>query len=136
MANGKPTVKNDDAIIAVDKQGWAQGSAYFGRNEGATYDNGTIYFCSTQGGGDPESPDVSTPRTAGYGKGFGQVWAFHTWSQELELVYQSPGRQVLDFPDNVTVSKTRLDRVVRGQHRLQLLAAAFEGRRAPRLRPQ
>jgi uncharacterized protein len=105
MAGGKPTVLNDDAIIHVAKQGWAEGAAYFARNEGATFDNGTVYFCSTQGGGDPEDPDISKPRTAGFGKGFGQVWAFRTWSQELELVYQSPGRQVLDFPDNVTVSK-------------------------------
>jgi secreted PhoX family phosphatase len=105
MSAGKPTVVNDAAIHYVAEQGWAQGAAYFSRLEGATFDRGTVYFCSTQGGGDPESPDVSTPRSSGYGKGFGQIWAFRPHSQVLELIYQSPGRDVLDFPDNVTVSK-------------------------------
>ena len=53
----------------------------------------------------PRIPTSRSPAPTGYGKGFGQVWAFRTWSQELELVYQSPAAQVLDFPDNVTVSK-------------------------------
>ena len=42
---------------------------------------------------------------AGYGKGFGQVWAYHCRSEKLRLVYQSPDRNVLDFPDNITVSE-------------------------------
>lgn len=105
MSGGRPTVVNDDAIHYVAGQGWAQGAAYFSRLEGATYGDGSIYFCSTQGGGDPEDPDISTARPNGYGKGFGQVWAYRPWNQELELVFQSPGRDVLDFPDNIAVSK-------------------------------
>jgi uncharacterized protein len=105
MSGGTPTVVNDAAIHYVAEQGWAQGAAYFSRLEGAAFDRGTVYFCSTQGGGDPEDPDISTPRSSGYGKGFGQIWAFHPRWQVLELLYQSPGRDVLDFPDNVTVSK-------------------------------
>jgi secreted PhoX family phosphatase len=104
MTGGLPTVINDDAINYVGAQGRASGAAYFSRLEGATYDFNTIYFCSTQGGGDPEDPDVSVARSAGYGKGYGQIWAYHVDRLELELVYQSPGRGVLDFPDNVTLT--------------------------------
>jgi uncharacterized protein len=32
------------------------------------------------------------------------VWAYHSRSRTLSLVYQSPGPDVLDFPDNVTTS--------------------------------
>ena len=47
----------------------------------------------------------SGPDTAnGYGTGSGQVWAYHCRSQTLQLVYQSPGPGVLDFPDNITTS--------------------------------
>ena len=45
------------------------------------------------------------PIADGYGNGSGQVWAYHTRSRTLRLVYQSPGPDVLDFPDNVTTSK-------------------------------
>ncbi len=41
----------------------------------------------------------------GYGKGFGQVWAYDTKRAKLTCLFQSPNRDVLDFPDNVTTSK-------------------------------
>jgi secreted PhoX family phosphatase len=91
---------NNTAINHVANQGIAQGAAQFSRLEGQVYDKGTVYFCSTQGGG-----EVGTnPSVDGYGTGFGQVWAYETKQQKLRLVYQSPGRAVLDFPDNITVS--------------------------------
>jgi hypothetical protein len=93
---------NDQAIVYVGDQGREQGAAHFSRLEGQIYDNGVIYFTSTQGGG----PAMSGPDSVGgYGKGFGQVWAYHCRSQKLQLVYQSPDRNVLDFPDNITVSE-------------------------------
>ena len=100
----RPTVTNDEAIHAVAEQGWVQGAAYFSRLEGATYDRDIVYFVSTQGGGDRApwtrgDPAVPFP---GFGNGFGQIFAYHTLSQELELVYVSPGPDVLDFPDNIT----------------------------------
>ncbi len=102
----KPTVTNDEAIHAVAEQGWVQGAAYFSRLEGATYDRDIVYFTSTQGGG-PRAPwergDPAVP--TGFGSGFGQIWAYHTVSQELELVYVSPGPDVLDFPDNITTTR-------------------------------
>jgi uncharacterized protein len=104
MVDGLPTTTNDAAITHVARQGWDQGAAYFSRLEGAVIDKGTIYFSSTQGGGPAEDPDISTPRPTGYGMGFGQIWAYDVRAERLALVFESPGREVLDFPDNLTVS--------------------------------
>jgi uncharacterized protein len=93
---------NDTALTYVSRQGWAQGAAYFSRLEGTIYDRGTVYFTSTQGGGPAETS--LGPVADGYGNGHGQVWAYHTRSRTLSLVYQSPGPDVLDFPDNITTS--------------------------------
>ena len=93
---------NDEALVHVGDQGRAEGAAHFSRLEGQIYDDGVVYFTSTQGGGEAMGgPDSST----GYGRGFGQVWAYHCRSQTLRLVYQSPGQETLDFPDNITVSE-------------------------------
>ena len=43
---------NKTAINHVATQGQAQGAAGFSRLEGQAYDNGVVYFTSTQGGGD------------------------------------------------------------------------------------
>ena len=92
---------NNDALVYVGNQGRAQGAAHFSRLEGATYDRGVIYWTSTQGGGVAETgPDT----VGGYGNGHGQVWAYEPRARRLTLVYQSPGPDVLDFPDNVTTS--------------------------------
>ncbi len=93
---------NDTAIPYVGNQGRAQGAAYFSRLEGSVYDNGVVYFCSTQGGGPAETS--TGPIADGFGNGTGQIWAYHTRSQTLQLLYQSPGADTLDFPDNVTAS--------------------------------
>jgi hypothetical protein len=93
---------NNEAIRYVGDQGRAQGAAYFSRLEGATYDNGVVYFTSTQGGGPAEAS--LGPIADGYGNGHGQVWGYHVRAGMLQLLYQSPGPDVLDFPDNVTTS--------------------------------
>jgi len=93
---------NEDALTYVSRQGWAQGAAYFSRLEGSAYDDGIVYFTATQGGGAAEAS--VGPISDGFGNGHGQVWAYHCRSQTLQLVYQSPGSEVLDFPDNVTTS--------------------------------
>jgi secreted PhoX family phosphatase len=92
---------NDEAIVFVGDQGRAKGAAYFSRLEGQVYDDGVVYFTSTQGGGEPEE---GTYDEAGYGNGFGQVWGYDTRNQTLTCVYQSPDQETLDFPDNVTAS--------------------------------
>ncbi len=94
---------NNDAISYVGKQGFAQGGAYFSRLEVSKYDNRNKYFCATQGGGPAETS--FGPIADGYGNGSGQVWAYNTNNEKLELVFESPNRQTLDFPDNVTTSK-------------------------------
>jgi secreted PhoX family phosphatase len=100
---GEPApTPNDTALTHVARQGWAQGAAYFSRLEGSAFDRGVVYFCATQGGGAAETS--LGPIADGYGNGHGQVWAYHTRSRTLRLVYQSPGPDVLDFPDNVTTS--------------------------------
>ncbi len=109
MVDGRPTTTNDQAIHAVAKQGWLDAdhpTAYFGRLEGAIYDRGVVYFTATQGGGPAEEgfdPNDPEPR-GGFGNGRGQIWAYHVGARRLELVYVSPGADVLDFPDNITTS--------------------------------
>ncbi len=92
---------NDTAINYVGDQGRARGAAHFSRCEGQVFHDGVVYFTATQGGGaamtGPDNRD-------GYGRGFGQVWAYDTRTATLRCVYQSESRDVLDFPDNVTTS--------------------------------
>lgn len=92
---------NDTALNHVGNQGRAQGAAYFSRLEGTYYDDGVIYFTSTQGGGTAEGPDTVT----GFGNGSGQVWAYRIDDQVLQLIFESPGPDVLDLPDNITVTQ-------------------------------
>lgn len=97
------TTPNETALTHVARQGWDQGAAYFSRLEGVAYDRRVVYFTSTQGGGEAETG--LGPISDGYGNGTGQVWAYHAGSQKLRLVYQSPGADTLDFPDNITTSR-------------------------------
>jgi hypothetical protein len=94
---------NDTAIAYVGRQGWEQGAAFFSRLEGAVYDNGVVYFTSTQGGG-PAETELGPHSASGFGNGFGQVWAYRAREGVLQLIYQSPGPDDLDMPDNVTTS--------------------------------
>ncbi len=100
---GQPApTKNDTALSYVGDQGRAQGAAHFSRLEGSAYEDGVVYFTSTQGGGAAETgPDT----VGGYGNGTGQIWAYHIHHRRLELLFQSPGPATLDFPDNVTTSR-------------------------------
>jgi secreted PhoX family phosphatase len=75
----------------VYKEGIAKGGATFARLEGCTYANGRIYFTATTGGD----------------AGHGQVWQYRPLSGEggeLVMLFESPGAEVLDLPDNITVS--------------------------------
>ena len=76
---------------AVSKQGRAKGGAIFARLEGCCADSdGRIYFTSTSGG-----------NNAG-----GQIWRYDHVSRDegrLTLLFESPGRDILDMPDNVCV---------------------------------
>jgi secreted PhoX family phosphatase len=100
---GQPApTPNDTALVFVGDQGRAQGAAGFSRLEGQAYDDGKVYFTSTQGGGAAETgPDT----VGGYGNGSGQVWGYDIKRRKLTCLFQSPGPMVLDLPDNVTTSK-------------------------------
>ena len=91
---------NDQALVHTSSQGWAQGAAYFSRLEGQVYEDGVVFFTSTQGGGPAET--VLHEPVAGFGNGRGQIWAYDTRNETLTMVYESPDADTLDFPDNVT----------------------------------
>jgi secreted PhoX family phosphatase len=102
-AGSPPSKTNDEALQYVSQQGLAKGAAMFSRLEGTVYDHGLVYFTSTQGGiaTTPTLPNTST----GFGSGFGQIWAFEPRAEKLHMLFESPNREVLDFPDNVTTSR-------------------------------
>lgn len=75
----------DEGVVA---QGVAGGGSVFTRLEGCIYGDGRVFFTSTDGGD----------------AGCGQVWAYAPGAETLELVFESPDPQVLDYPDNVVLS--------------------------------
>ena len=77
-----------------------KGAAKFSRLEGIDYWNRRIFFVSTQGGSPTPTPNLG----GGFGTGWGQVWMYDVRSETLTLVFQSPSQQVLDMPDNITIS--------------------------------
>lgn len=72
----------------VFAQGFERGGAIFGRLEGAWYSGGRIFVTSTDGG------DAK----------MGQVWELDIREQEIRMIYESPGAEVLNMPDNLVVS--------------------------------
>jgi secreted PhoX family phosphatase len=72
----------------VFTQGFDRGGAIFGRLEGAWYSSGRIFVTSTDGGNAL----------------MGQVWELDIKEQEIRLVFESPGADVLIMPDNLVVS--------------------------------
>lgn len=99
--DGEP-IPNDDAIAHVAGQGIAQNAAQFARPEGCWYGGGYIWFSCTRGG----ATNLTGNPFGEYGDGSGQIWKFDPLCQTLTLVFQSPGPDVLDLPDNLTVSPT------------------------------
>ena len=76
---------------AVFAQGTAKGGARFSRLEGCWWGDGGVYFQATDGG------DARV----------GQVWFYKPRGDDkgsLTLVFESPSADLLDSPDNVTVS--------------------------------
>lgn len=75
--------------LSVYKQGRKKGGSAFNRLEGCCIDaKGRVYFTSTSGGD----------------KRGGQVWMYDPDGRDngdLVLLFESPGREVLDMPDNI-----------------------------------
>jgi uncharacterized protein len=83
--------ENGNNPTAIFDQGFVRGAARFARLEGCWYGDESIYFHATNGG------DAQV----------GQVWRYRPTSiarGDLVLVFESPSREVLDSPDNITVS--------------------------------
>ena len=72
----------------VFKQGYDAGGTRFRRLEGCWYANGRIYFLSTNGGN----------------MGFGQVFVHDPVASTLTMIFESPGHEVCDGPDNCCVT--------------------------------
>ena len=76
---------------AVYRQGIARGAATFARLEGCWHSGGSIFLNATSGGD----------------TGRGQVWRYRPTAAaggELTLLFESPGPEVLNMPDNLCVS--------------------------------
>ncbi len=78
---------NDKIGMGVSQQGITQGATRFTRLEGCAYNDGKVYFTSTDGG------NASA----------GQVFVFDIELSELRLVYEigAAGRSEFDYPDNI-----------------------------------
>ncbi|MBK6456238.1 MAG: DUF839 domain-containing protein [Gemmatimonadetes bacterium] len=92
IRNPDPTALwgEDNNVFA---QGFTQGGARFSRLEGCWYGDRSVYFHATNGG------DAR----------LGQVWRYRPGSTSadggtLTLVFESPSADVLNAPDNITVS--------------------------------
>ncbi len=85
IADPDPAEVFEDSVF---RQGVAGGGATFARLEGTWHGDGSIYIVSTTGGE----------------AGAGQVWEYDPGGERLRLVFESPGRDVLDMPDNLCVS--------------------------------
>jgi uncharacterized protein len=72
----------------VFNQGLAKGGAQFARLEGCWYGDESIFFDATSGGD----------------AGAGQIWQYIPSRELLVLVFESPGSEVLNSPDNICVS--------------------------------
>lgn len=74
--------------LGVYMQGKQQQATTFARLEGCWYGHKSIFFTATSGGD----------------AGAGQVWQYDPAGEQLRLVYESPGNETLDMPDNLAVS--------------------------------
>jgi uncharacterized protein len=86
-------MSEDDRLAGVFLQGYEQGGVVFNRLEGCWYGDGSVFFHDTSAGA----------------AGEGHVWRFipgrsSRHGGKLVLLFESPGPNVLDNPDNITVS--------------------------------
>ncbi|AFY76531.1 putative phosphatase [Pleurocapsa sp. PCC 7327] len=66
----------------------SKGAAIFRRGEGICFGNGEIYWTCTNGGK----------------AGTGQIFRYNLASETVELFVESPGMEVLDYPDNLILT--------------------------------
>jgi secreted PhoX family phosphatase len=89
ITNPDPTTPTGaGGLSTVFLEGLAAGGARFRRLEGCWYGNGRIFFVSTNGGD----------------AGFGQTWVYDPSASTLTMIFESPGHEVLDGPDNCCIT--------------------------------
>ncbi|QDV62042.1 alkaline phosphatase PhoX [Crateriforma conspicua] len=89
----EPTLANTPGLdqpdeLGVFKQGKRLGCTTFARLEGCWSGNGMIYFDATSGGAAKA----------------GQIWQYDPEAQKLTMLFESPGKQTLNMPDNLCVN--------------------------------
>ncbi|WP_436716901.1 alkaline phosphatase PhoX [Roseiconus lacunae] len=86
LANTRGLTEPDE--LGVFKQGKSLGGTTFARLEGCWSGNGGIYFDATSGG------EASA----------GQIWKYDPESETLTMLFESPGKETLNMPDNLCVN--------------------------------
>lgn len=89
----EPTLANTPGLEKPDehgvfKQGKKLGGTTFARLEGCWSGNGMIYFDATSGG-----------RARA-----GQIWQYDPAKEKLTMLFESPGKETLNMPDNLCVN--------------------------------
>lgn len=74
--------------LGVYRQGLSRGGLNFARLEGCAWHDGKVFITATSGG------DAKA----------GQVWEYDPAAEQLKLLFESPSNEILDMPDNMTVS--------------------------------
>lgn len=74
--------------LGVFTQGKRQGGTTFSRLEGCWSGDGVIYFDATSGGAAKA----------------GQIWRYDPAAEKLTMLFESPGKQTLNMPDNLCVN--------------------------------
>jgi len=74
--------------LGVFKQGKRLGGTTFARLEGCWSGEGMIYFDATSGGGAKA----------------GQIWQYDPQNEKLTMLFESPGNEILNMPDNLCVN--------------------------------
>ncbi len=85
MRAHSPNTSDESGVFYQGKSG---GGTTFSRLEGCWFGNKRVYFDATSGG----AAQV------------GQIWAFDPVEQKLQMIFESPGAEVLNMPDNLCVS--------------------------------
>jgi secreted PhoX family phosphatase len=80
-----PGVKDNGGVFS---QGSKKGASTFARLEGCWYGHGKVFFVSTSGGA----------------AGHGQIFEYDVAQDRVRLLFESPGPEILDYPDNIAVS--------------------------------
>lgn len=80
------TVDPDEDTLRYEAQ--QKGAAIFRRGEGICFSNGEFYFTCTSGGNAEK----------------GQIFRYNSTEETIALFAESPGAEILDYPDNLIMS--------------------------------